>query len=166
MESNNINNTDILKKNLELAIQTYMLTTVPAEEELYIYMKGSIRTFPVIFAYILERVQEVLKQSHPEVYQHFSDVWSVRQRHLVHGYPSQYVYYTLESTCIHPLCWFRPQPVQGGPSVCTIPMPIHDPTRPWGGTCSDCKQFCAGHSSSLRWCYKLRVLVSIHLHLL
>ena len=27
----------------------------------------------------------------------------------------------------------------------TIPMPIGDPTRPWNGACSDCKQFCAGH---------------------
>ena len=24
-------------------------------------------------------------------------------------------------------------------------MPIGDPTRPWNGACSDCKQFCAGH---------------------
>jgi hypothetical protein len=33
----------------------------------------------------------------------------------------------------------------GGPSVTTLPMPIGDPNRPWNGTCSDCKQFCAGH---------------------
>ena len=96
-----------------------------------------------------------LKQSHPEIYQHLSDIWSVRQRHLVDGYPSQYVYFLrccLDSTCIHPLCkrlvgsdlkqykWFP-----GGPSVTTLPMPIGDLVRPWHGTCSDCKQFCAGH---------------------
>ena len=65
---------------------------------------------------------------------------------IVQGYPCQY------ATCIIPLCkrlagsdlnqykWFP-----GGPSVTAIPIPIGDPTRPWNGTSSDCKQFCAGH---------------------
>ena len=113
-------------------------------EHLRVFLKGS------------KKSKLSLKQSHPEVYQHLSEIWSVRQRHLVQGYPCQYVYFLrccLDSTCIHPLCkrlagsdlnqykWFP----GGPPPATTIPMPIGDPTRPWNGNCSDCKQFCAGH---------------------
>ena len=163
MESNTVN-TEVLKQNLELAIQTYIKyvndspcgkTTIHLYEGVNSESFQSYREHLRVFLKGSKKSKLGLKQSHPDVYQHLSDVWSVRQRHLVPGYPSQYVYFLrccLDSTCIHPLCqrltghdlnqykWFP-----GGPSVCTIPMPVPDPARPWNGACSDCKQFCAGH---------------------
>ena len=34
----------------------------------------------------------------------------------------------------------------------TIPIPIPDPSRPWGGECTDCKSVCAGHFLSPSEC--------------
>ena len=79
-----------------------------------------------------------LEQSHPEVYQDLNDVWSVRQKHLVNGYPCQYVYFLrccLDSTCtIHSVkVWLVLIGVStsgsqhGGHSVITLPMPIGNP---------------------------------------
>ena len=163
MESNTVN-TDILMKNLDLAIQTYIkyVDNSPCGGgTIHLYKGVSSETFQRyrehlrVFLKGSKKSKLALEQSHSDVYQHLSDVWSVRQRHLVRGYPSQYIYFLrccLDSTCIHPLCsrlagsdlskyeWFP-----GGPSVTAIPIPIGDPTRPWNGTCSDCKHFCAGH---------------------
>ena len=75
---------------------------------------------------------------------------------MIRGYPAQYVYHLcccFQDDCCHPLCkekvgfnieevtWFA-----GGPPVNKIPLPVPDPSRPWGDqNCPTCKVFCAGH---------------------
>ena len=52
--------------------------------------------------------------------------------------------------CPHPRCKAGPPQSNptwypGGPSLSQLPLPIPDPERPWGSTCSNCKGFCSGH---------------------
>ena len=68
--------------------------------------------------------------------------------------PTQYIFFLvccLKPDCYHPICksqnltnyptWFS-----GGPLVSYIPLPIPDPSRPWGRTnCDECKGMCYGH---------------------
>ena len=109
---------------------------------LLVYLKGS------------KKNKEV---KHPNLYQHFEDIWSVRHRHMVTGLPQAYIFFLrccYEQECIHPKC--RQNPVActstwypGGPSLSHIPLPVHDPQRPWGDPqCSSCKGTCSGHYST------------------
>ena len=69
------------------------------------------------------------------------------------GLPAQYLFHLVccfQSDCPHPICrsgnikhlqWF-----ENGPPVTSIPLPIPDPSQPWGASnCSKCKGFCSGH---------------------
>ena len=94
-----------------------------------------------------------LKESKPELFKFFEKVCMVRSNHMNKELPSNYVF--MLNLCNqpnfpHPLCksdtvprdlkWF-----ENGPPLQTLPIPIPDPNRPWGGNCKDCTTVCSGH---------------------
>ena len=95
-----------------------------------------------------------LEKKDPQLFEYFSDVWNLRNRHMVKNLPSQYVFQFLpcyETSCPHPVCqagkpekdytWYS-----GGPPLSYLSIPICDPQRPWGGKdCKVCAGHCAGH---------------------
>ena len=96
--------------------------------------------------------KEKLKSEKPELYEEFSLIWSLRNRHMVDGLPSQYVFYLLPcylKECDHPVCragkpsseftWFK-----NGPPLSYLPFPVADKSRPWGHKCDKCS-VCYGH---------------------
>jgi hypothetical protein len=99
--------------------------------------------------------KSLLRSSHPELYSYFEQIWAIRNRHMVKNLPSQYIFFLyccLERDCNHPICksdvyntlptWYK-----DGPSIAYLPIPVPDPSYPWGSTdCRKCKQpFCTGH---------------------
>ena len=55
-----------------------------------------------------------------------------------------------KSDCFHLVCQHgKPQEemkwFEGRPSLVDIPLPIPDPTHPWGGNCAKCTSGCHGH---------------------
>jgi len=76
----------------------------------------------------------------PALYHYFEKVWSVKQKHQVSGLPAQYLFFLVccfGADCPHPLCQSGKPPCKmewfaGGPSLQTIPVPVADPSRPWG----------------------------------
>ena len=159
-------NEEILKQSLELAIEIYIkhVDQSPCGETDICLFRGAdasadyhkTRDYLKIFLKGSKKNKENLKREHPQIYQEICDVWDLRQRHLMTGYPSQYIYYLLccfQPGCIHPLCkryvgksrselsWFP-----GGPPLTYLPIPIPDPERPWGNnSCKQCSGFCSGH---------------------
>ncbi|XP_072163624.1 uncharacterized protein [Diadema setosum] len=106
---------------------------------LLVFLKGS------------KTAREQLKREKPDLYNHFKQVWDMRNRHMQGGLPSAYVFQLLpcfETSCPHPVCsterrdmvWY-----DGGPSVAFIPLPVPDPGQPWGGNCTTCSGDCSGH---------------------
>ncbi len=110
-------------------------------EPLKVFLKGS------------KKKKLELQTQHPELFKLFSTVWNVRERHMIKGYPTQYVFYLcccFKKDCCHPLCqqkvdyrienelWFP-----NGPPVSTTPLPFPDNSRPWNS--QSCLGFCAGH---------------------
>ena len=152
----------MLKRNLEQAIDVYIdrVNLCPCGDGVIHLFKGAhysdYREKLKIFLKGSKRMKTQLQLEEPELFKLFSDVWSVCSRHMVKGYPVQYVYYLIccfKKDCFHPLCqreagcelsniqWFP-----DGPSIEAIPLPVPDPNRQWGNTsCSECKGFCAGH---------------------
>lgn len=72
---------------------------------------------------------------------------------MVQGLPPNYLFMLLpcyKPECPHPECakgkpekehtWFP-----GGPPLSTLPIPIPDPGKPWGGQCNKCIGNCTGH---------------------
>ena len=160
-------NEDILKQSLELAIEVYIkhVDQSPCGESVIHLFRGAdsstdhhkTRDYLKIFLKGSKKSKEKLKQEHPQIYQEISEIWDLRQRHLMTGYSPQYIYYLLccfSPGCIHPLCkrrlgatcrselsWFP-----GGPPLTYLPIPIPDPERPWGNnSCKQCSGFCSGH---------------------
>ncbi len=95
--------------------------------------------------------KEQLKREEPDLYQYFTKVWEIRNRHIQPHLPSTYVFQLLpcyQSGCPHPVClkeredmvWF-----DGGPPVSFVPIPVVDPDQPWGGNCTSCSGNCTGH---------------------
>ena len=83
-------------------------------QDLQVFLKGS-----------KNKKKEQLQKEKPALYAYFQKVWDVRQRHMVPGLPSQYLFLLVccfSEGCPHPLCqsgqthsemtWFP-----GGPSV-------------------------------------------------
>lgn len=103
------------------------------------YLKGS------------KQQEESIKHDHPELYHYFKQVWAIRK---CHSLPTQYIFHLvccLKPDCSHPICKSQnltnyPTWYSGGPLVSYIPLPIPDPSRPWGRTnCDECKGMCYGH---------------------
>ena len=166
MEGGKINQ-DVLRRNLDLAIDVYIerVNNCPCGDTLIQLFKGSdaklyqdyrepLRTF----LKGSKRKKCELQSQQPSLFKLFEQVWKLRERHMVKGYPQQYQYvYQLcccfQKDCCHPLCkervgfnieevkWFP-----DGPPVNRIPLPVADPNRIWGDqNCSTCKGSCSGH---------------------
>ena len=108
-------------------------------KKLLVYLKGSV-------AHKLE-----LRQQHPELYQEFEVVWTVRNNHMVSSLP-HYVFFLVcchKPGCPHPLCK-NPRPnapvlwYPNGPCITNLPLPVPDPNFVFGGQCDRCKGQCAG----------------------
>lgn len=99
-----------------------------------------------------KKKQELMKENET-LFDYFTVIWQLRERHMVKGLPSRYIFQLLpcyEKECFHPVCQRgRPEkePVwyEGGPSLSYLPIPIPDPKRCWGQPCEQCKGFCTGH---------------------
>ena len=99
-----------------------------------------------------EKSRKKLMFENPSLYEQFNVVWSLRNRHMVMGLPSQYIFYLLpcySSECPHPICQ-KGKPSQeelwypNGPPLSYLPLPIPDQNRPYGGKCDSCS-VCYGH---------------------
>jgi hypothetical protein len=113
---------------------------------LNIFLKGS------------KKAKLLFHSQKPQLYTEFETVWGIRNRHLVHGLPSSYIFFLkccFQSNCPHPICskggssqdytWYP-----NGPSISIMPLLSIDPERPWGNaTCNDCKGFCTGHYKTI-----------------
>ena len=110
-------------------------------QHLQVFLKGSQK-------------KEELRREKPTLYSYFDKVWTVKNCHQVPDLPSQYLFLLIccyGANCPHPLCQIGRAPCEmtwfpGGPTVKTIPMPIPDPSRPWGNpNCTSCSDICSGH---------------------
>ena len=48
-----------------------------------------------------------LKEENPALFEYFTEIWKLRDRHMVKGLPSQYIFQLLpcyKDVCIHPVC--------------------------------------------------------------
>ncbi len=98
--------------------------------------------------------KKALKRDKPSLYAYCEQVWQIRKSHIIAGLPLQYVFFLvccLQQGCPHPVCssgkvselplWF-----DSGPSISYLPLPVPDPSRPYGNpNCNECKGFCCGH---------------------
>ena len=113
-------------------------------QSLLVFLKGKAK----------ERMQ--LKESNPELFKYFENVWKVHENHMNKDLPENYMFMLnlcFKPECPHPLCvdksvgrdaaWY-----EHGPLVSYIPVPMVDPKRPWGGKCQECTTFCTGHYMS------------------
>lgn len=152
-----------LKQNLSLAIDAYIsrVDGTPCGETNIKLFEGSdssgiqsICTSLEIYLKGSKKAKLLLCSQEPQLYARFETIWGIRNRHLVHGLPSSYVFFLrccFQKECPHPICsrggsikdysWYP-----NGPPVSTLPLPSIDPERPWGSTsCTDHKGFCTGH---------------------
>lgn len=98
-------NQDVLKQSLELAIDIYLdrVNLCPCGDGVIQLFKGSDSTLQqshreklkVFLKGSKKRRNMQLKRTDPDV---FDSVWKIRERHMVTGYPRQYIYF--------PLCCF------------------------------------------------------------
>lgn len=151
------------KRNMELAIQAYINRNnhCPCGDTVIHLFQGanskklqSVREKLQIFLKGSQKIKYELQDEFPDLYAWFESVWGVRNRHMVTGLPSQYIFLLIccyQENCTHPLCKEgRQNPVctwyPGGPPLCYLPLPRPNPNRPWGNlSCPTCKGFCAGH---------------------
>ena len=155
-----------LRENLHLAIQAYISrvdgcpcgdTTIKlykgSESEEHHAISGKLDTF----LKGSNKQRELLRRENPDLFSRFTMIWDIRNRHMVKGLPSSYVFFLkccYQPECTHPVCQSgHPPPTlcwyPGGYPVSYFPLPVPDSARPWGSqTCSTCKGFCAGHYST------------------
>ena len=151
-----------LKKNMDTATDIYIsrCNGAPCGDSVIHLFRGSdssasqkLRSYVLTFLKGSEEQKAEIRQKNPEEYRLIDSVWQLRQRHMVRDLPAQYFFYLRccqEKDCCHPLCtgqgpsppcWFT-----GGPPLSYLPIPIQDPSQPWGNpNCSKCKGECSGH---------------------
>ena len=152
-----------LRQNLAVAISAYISrvdgcpcgnTTIKLFEgstveeyhntskKLEIFLKGSIKQ------------KKTLQRENASLFSHFQKIWDIRNRHMVKGLPSSYVFFLkccFDPDCQHPVCQSGPPCSEmcwypGGPPVSHLPLPFPDSARPWGNhECSTCTGVCSGH---------------------
>ncbi|CAB4041217.1 Chromatin modification-related YNG2 [Paramuricea clavata] len=167
VEDENGINTEQLKRNLDLAADVYISSVngAPCCGTTVQLCKGNRRDcaqkllgrrqklLTFLHGKVIEK-QKLLKDE-PDIFHYFRKVWDVCNNHMVQSIPKQYAFMLLpcfKDGCIHPLCktgkpaiephctWFP-----NGPPLSYFPLPIPDVDRPWGGDCTSCSGFCAGH---------------------
>lgn len=97
----------------------------------------TLRAFVKVFLEGNSAEKDNLKNEHPGTYNWIDEVWSLRNRHLMSGMPSKYVFHLClcyQPSCIHPLrkleapakeeTWY-----DGGPPLSFTPLPVADPNR-------------------------------------
>jgi hypothetical protein len=110
-----------------------------------------------------KKAKELLRQSHPDEYIYFTEIWKLRNRHMVASLPPNYLFMLLpcyQPNCSHPQC-VNGKPASettwspGGPPLSFLPIPIKDPQQPRGGPCNKCTGICSGHylkpEDHIRW---------------
>ena len=111
-------------------------------EKLQIFLKGS------------KKKKQELRTKEPEIFDHFNEVWKVRENHHQSDLPGPYMFLLsccYQQDCPHPRCkrgppsksltWFP-----GGPGIKQSLLPIPDPSRPFGDpNCTACQGMCSGH---------------------
>ena len=111
-----------------------LIASIVSQLSMGILFSQRIRTMSVIDQGSQKKKEELRKKK-PTLYSYFDKVWNVKNRHQVLDLPRN---------CPHPLCQTGKPPCEmtwfpGGPSVKTIPMPVPDPSRPWGNpNCASC----------------------------
>ena len=153
-------NKEKLKENLNLAIDAYIhrvdgcpcgdtcihLYKGPPSDD-YQFKRSRLPTF------LKSQKGRELKLEDPELHDYFEHVWTVCNSHMVTGVP-QCIFMLLccfKPGCQHPHCLEGKQPstphmwYPGGPPPTHLPLPLPDPNRPWGKSCTTCKDVCTGH---------------------
>lgn len=108
-------------------------------EKLQVFLKGSIKQ------------KQTLEREHPSLFSHFKKIWGIRNRHMVIGLPSSYIYFLsccFDPNCRHPVCQSGPPCSEiccypGTPPISHLPLPVPDSARPW--ECGTCTGTCSGH---------------------
>ena len=166
-------NEDVLRKNLESAIDLYIsrVDGAPCASTQIHLIKGADSTtyqeenaLLKIFLKGKKEEKEELKRKYPSIYSKFQRIWKLHNKHLHNELPAKYVFYLTccyETTCIHKTCRKRKPKDKltwypNGPPISYFPISIPDPERPFGSTvCSDCKNTCVGHHLCLNWHVKI-----------
>lgn len=154
-----------LERNLDSAADVYIskCNNAPFGESSITLFKGSRndlaknyksrRPHLITFLKGSQKDKKKLMEENPTLFEYFTEIWKLRDRHMVKGLPNHYIFQLLpcyEEECIHPVCK-RGQPEKepvwydGGPPLSYLPVPIADPKRCWGQPCDECKGFCTGH---------------------
>ena len=152
-----------LRKNLSLAIMAYInrVNGCPCgDTQIKLYEGSTLEEHHAtsakldIFLKGSRKQRCTLQKKHPTLFSHFQRIWSIRTSHMVPDLPSMYIFFLkccFQPGCEHPVCLLG-QPSRSpcwycdGPPLSHLPLPVKDPSRPWGGeNCSTCKGFCAGH---------------------
>ena len=152
-----------LRRNMDLAIEAYISRVNQCscgDTCIHLYRGADagdhreVRDSLLTFLKGSKTAKDTLHREKPQLYARFQSVWNVRQKHMVKGLPSQYIFMLtccFDEECPHPVCqkgmpsempgWYK-----NGPAITHLPLPMVDVDRPWGNTsCSTCKGFCAGH---------------------
>ena len=162
-------NEEVLRKNLNLAISAYInrVNGCPCgDTSIHLYRGADtsehlqVRNQLLTFLKGSKAAKDTLRQEHPQLFNEFQSVWDVRQHHLVHELPNQYIFLLLccfRPDCAHPLCRKGQMGTlstryEGGPPITHLPLPVPDPDRPWGNSsCATCDGFCAGTEKEELW---------------
>ena len=78
-----------VKENLSLAISKQEV-----REKLNIFLKG------------FNKKKDELRENKPDLFKHFSDIWKIRNSHMIRDLPSNYVFFLVccyQPDCLHPL---------------------------------------------------------------
>ena len=132
---------DKLRANMESAMDVYIarVSGSPCGDTLIHLYKGAdssefqcMRKDMQIFLKGSKKKKSQLKQEKPAIFSYFQRIWNVRQRHMVTGLPSQYLFLLIccfSEDCPHPRCqngqssseitWFP-----GGPNITWMPLPV------------------------------------------
>lgn len=163
LEGGNVVNEEVLKRNLESAIDLYIsrVDGAPCASTQIRLIKGADskayqeeNELLKIFLKGKKEQKEEMKRNHPAMHSKFQQIWQLREKHLHKDLPAKYVFYLTccyENTCLHETCkkgkpekeltWYP-----NGPLISFFPIPKPDPKRPFGCTsCTQCKNTCSGH---------------------
>ena len=108
------------------------------------------------------KAKEQLHKTNPTQFKYFSEIWEVRNDHMVKSVAEKYVFLLVpcyKEDCIHPVCKRgKPQSeivwCENSPPISVLPLPVPDESRPWGGSCAKCAGFCAGHFLPPQQCFQ------------